>query len=274
MPDAEVLEKKGYAITIVTVVYNDLAGLRKTYESICSQSNRDFHWVVVDGGSTDGAADYLQSLNCSFLTWSSEKDNGIYDAMNRGVSRSAGEYVVFMNAGDVFFDSDVLAKVCVSLSGCQPAADILYGGAMLSFPGSGRKAYRAPRRAEKSLWHGLPANHQATFYRRVLLGVEPYDLKYQLCGDYYLSASLIQGGARAAYLDEPLAIFEVGGLSYTRRTKLFAEPYCIQRDVLGLPWYYRLASICKRFISMAGFVLLSQSIFSKRAGDGHSRRDR
>lgn len=274
MPDAQGQGRRGYAITIVTVVYNDLAGLRKTYESVCSQSNRDFRWVVVDGGSTDGAADYLLSLDCPFLDWSSEADEGIYDAMNRGVSRSAGEYVVFMNAGDVFFDSDVLAKVGMCLSGCQSGADILYGGAMLSFPGSGRKVYRAPRRAEKSLWHGLPANHQATFYRRALLGMEPYDLQYQLCGDYYLSASLIRDGARAVYLDEPLATFEVGGLSYTRRTRLFAEPYCIQRDVLGLPWYYRLASMCKRFISMMGFVLLSQSIFAKRVGDGHSCRDR
>jgi len=269
MPDAQDHGRRGYAITIVTVVYNDLAGLRKTYESICSQSNRDFHWVVVDGGSTDGAADYLQSLDCSFLTWSSEKDNGIYDAMNRGVSRSAGEYVVFMNAGDVFFDSDVLAKVCMSLLGRQSGADILYGGAMLSFPGSGRMVYRSPRHVEKSLWHGLPANYQATFYRRALLGVEPYDLKYQLCGDYSLSASLMRDGAYAVYLDEPLATFEVGGLSYTRRTKLFAEPYCIQRDVLGLPWYYRLASMCKRFISMTGFVLLSQPIFAKKV-DGRS----
>lgn len=264
MSDAQVQGKRCFAITIVTVVYNDLAGLRKTYKSICSQSNRDFHWVVVDGGSTDGAADYLLSLDCPFLDWSSEADEGIYDAMNRGVSMSSGDYVVFMNAGDTFYDSETLSKVAKAFSVSETEADVLFGGAMLSFPESGRLVYRAPRKVERSLWHGLPANHQATFYRKALLDKTPYDLQYRLCGDYYLAAALMRNGAHATYLDEPLATFEVGGQSYKRRRQLFLEPYRIQRDVLGHPFHYRLASMAKRFVSTTGFVLLSQPLLNKK----------
>jgi putative colanic acid biosynthesis glycosyltransferase len=249
--------------SIVTVNYNDAKGLCRTCESILFQSFGSFEWIVVDGLSTDDSVGYLQSLDIPFLKWRSEKDGGIYDAMNRGIAMCTGEYVVFMNAGDVFYGNEVLSDVAQMLVVDNQVADILFGGALLSFAGSGRSAYRPPRPAEISLWHGLPANHQATYYRRCLLTQTPYDLKYSLCGDYYLAARLMQNGAFAIYLDAALAIFEVGGQSYKRLGHLFAEPYRIQRDVLRTPFYYRLASVLRRLVSTVGFVVLSQPFFKK-----------
>ncbi|MBI5918962.1 MAG: glycosyltransferase [Nitrosomonadales bacterium] len=250
-------------ISVVTVVLNDIAGLMKTKESLFRQQYESYEWVVWDGGSSDGVAEYLENLEDK-VNWVSQPDRGIYDAMNRGVAMSSGDYVVFMNAGDTFHDNGTLAKVAKALSESGPVADVLFGGAMLSFPESGRLVYRAPRTVERSLWHGLPANHQATFYRKVLLDQTPYDLQYRLCGDYYLAAALMSNAAHAVYLDEPLATFEVGGQSYKRRRQLFLEPYRIQRDVLGHPFHYRLASMAKRFVSTTGFVLLSQPLFKKK----------
>ena len=249
--------------SVVTVVLNDVNGLIRTKESVLHQNYGDVEWIVCDGGSNDGAISYLESLSNS-VKWVSLADQGIYDAMNRGVTMCTGDYVVFMNAGDTFYDSGTLAKVAEVLSAGDQVADILFGGATLSFPGSGRLVYRPPRLVEKSLWHGLPANHQATFYRKALLDTTPYDLQYRLCGDYYLAAMLMRNGAHAVYLDEPLAVFEVGGQSYNRRRQLFVEPYRIQRDVLGLPFHYRLASVAKRFVSTAGFVLLSRLTLKKK----------
>lgn len=97
-----------------------------------------------------------------------------------------------------------------------------------------------------------------------MLGVHPYDLQYSICGDYYLAAKFFREGARAVYLDAALAKFEVGGLSYKTKRQLFAEPYRIQRDVLGLPLYSRLASVGKRLISVAGVVVLSQPFIGTR----------
>lgn len=250
-------------ISVITVVFNDLDGLKRTKQSVSEQEGSSFEWIVCDGGSGEKTTNYLMLLGKS-VRWVSGVDRGIYDAMNRGVSMATGDYVVFMNAGDAFYDSNVLAKVAGVLSAGGQVADILFGGAMLSFPGSGRMVYRPPRLVENSIWHGLPANHQATFYRKTLLDTTPYDLQYRLCGDYYLAAMLMRSGAHAVYLDEPLAIFEVGGQSYKRRRQLFVEPYRIQRDVLGLPFHYRLVSVAKRLVSTAGFVLLSQPIFRKK----------
>jgi putative colanic acid biosynthesis glycosyltransferase len=252
---------------VVTVVLNDLDGLKQTQRSIFQQVGIDFEWLVCDGGSGLSTTNYLDSLG-NQVRWVSEPDQGIYDAMNRGVYMCGGDYIVFMNAGDTFHDSGSLAKVAKVLSANNYAADILFGGATLSFSGSGRSRYRPPRQAEESLWHGLPANHQATFYRKNFLDTTPYDLQYRLCGDYYLAATLMRNGAKAVYLDEPLATFEVGGQSYKNRLKLFVEPYRIQRDVLRLPFHYRLASMIKRFISTVGFVLLSQPFFNKKSNGG------
>ncbi len=251
------------ALSVVTVVLNDLEGLKRTYESLLSQSHRGWEWIVCDGGSGDQTRAFLGSLR-SGVRWVSKRDNGVYDGMNHGVSMCSGVYVVFMNAGDTFFDDATLAKVFAGIAAAadQPP-DILFGGVLLHFQ-NGREVYRSPRRVEDYLWHGLPANHQATFYRRTMLGAQPYDLQYGICGDYYLAARFSREGARAVYLDVPLAKFEVGGLSYKNRRQLFAEPYRIQRDVLGLPLSSRLASVAKRLISVAGVVVLSQPFIGTR----------
>jgi len=248
--------------SIVTVAFKDLAGLKKTGQSIAAQVCRDYEWIICDGDSGVDVVRFLESLG-QRAKWVSEPDRGIYDAMNRGVSMSSGDYVVFMNAGDLFHNGDTLSRVEDKLQ-ASSGADILFGGAMLSFPRSGMSVYRPPRLVEKSLWHGLPANHQATYYRKALLDKTPYDLRYRLCGDYYLSASLLRNGAIAEYLDHPLAVFEAGGQSYKQMGRLFFEPYLIQRDVLSLPFYVRAASVMKRFVSTAGFMLLSQPIFKKK----------
>ena len=249
--------KNMISFSIVTVVLNDLEGLKRTQRSISKLEGAVFEWIVYDGGSGANTTDFLTSLGRD-VKWVSMADQGIYDAMNRGVALCSGEYVVFMNAGDTFHDSNTLAQALETLSANNQVADILFGGAMLSFPNSGRMHYRPPRHVTHSLWHGLPANHQATYYRKTLLEITPYDLQYRLCGDYYLTATLINKGAYAVYLDHPLAIFEVGGLSLQRRKEIFVELYRIQRDILGIPIHYRLASMAKRFVSITGAMLLSR----------------
>jgi len=256
--------------SIITVVLDDIQGLKKTYASLLRQSNKTYEWIVKDGGSKDEAIEFLESLSDK-VKWVSQKDNGIYDAMNHGIALSSGDYVVFMNAGDVFHDSEVLANVAEAVCSSEQETGILFGGAKLSFPQSGHIIYRPPRRSEVSLWHGLPANHQATYYQRNLLERTRYDLQYPLCGDYFLTASLLKNGAASNYIDKPLAIFEVGGQSYKKIGQLFAEPYRIQRDVLGIPLHYRLASAIKRFVSTAGFIVLSQSIFFMKIRKGNKK---
>ena len=250
--------------SIVTVVLNDLRGIRATHLSLLRQRNKNYEWIVKDGGSVDGTKEFLESLAEDFKLISG-KDSGIYDAMNLCVQYAKNDFVVFMNAGDIFYDEDVLSNVESSILNGDEEGDILFGGAILRFPRANIDFYRTPRKSATCLWHGLPANHQATYYRRSLLEKCPYDLKYSLCGDYYLDVKFIELGAIEKYLNRPLAIFEVGGESYKRLSQLFIEPYYIQRDVLRSPFYLRIASAIKRLVSTLAFIVLSQPLLNKKA---------
>ena len=84
-------------LSVITINYNNLEGLTRTCESVTSQSSREFEWIVIDGGSTDGGKEYLETLDLKPNYWCSERDNGIYSAMNKGIDMAHGEYMLFLN---------------------------------------------------------------------------------------------------------------------------------------------------------------------------------
>lgn len=104
----------GPAFSVVTVVRNDIEGLKRTWRSLATQTCSDFEWLVIDGASTDGTPEWLQALADERLRWISEPDRGIYDAMNKGIGRVQGEIVQFLNADDVLASPDVLSQVLKS----------------------------------------------------------------------------------------------------------------------------------------------------------------
>lgn len=97
--------------SIITVNYNNKEGLRNTIESVIHQTYRDFEFIVIDGGSTDGSAEVLKEYDSQITYWVSEKDKGIYNAMNKGIAKATGDYLNFMNSGDCFYDEGVLGRV-------------------------------------------------------------------------------------------------------------------------------------------------------------------
>jgi putative colanic acid biosynthesis glycosyltransferase len=240
--------------SIITVVYNDLDGLRRTEASIRRQTETDFEWRVVDGGSTDGTAEFLRSLDLPYLYWTSERDHGIYDAMNKGTAGASGRYLVYMNGGDAFKDDLCLSEVrhCLERSNYP---ELLYGGANWRFT-NGTTQYRAPRKMETAIRHGLPGMHQATFYRRDFLDSPPYDLSYPVSADYYLSARCFRRGARAVYLNRALADFSVGGNSMKKANQSLCDAWRIQREVLGLGLSTRLTSVIRRFVAHRALACL------------------
>jgi len=110
-------------LSIITINYNNASGLRKTVESVLSQSTHDFEYIVVDGGSTDGSVEYLESQNSELKTQNfsfiSEKDNGIYNAMNKGIRMAQGEYLHFLNSGDWLADEKVVENMLKTLPDCD-----------------------------------------------------------------------------------------------------------------------------------------------------------
>lgn len=104
-------------VTIITVNYNNLEGLKRTIPSVLSQTFHDYEYIVIDGGSTDGSKEYIESQQQGLTYWVSERDKGIYPAMNKGIAQAHGEYCIFMNSGDHFFSSVALEQAALELDG-------------------------------------------------------------------------------------------------------------------------------------------------------------
>jgi len=242
-------------ISIITVVYKDVKGLEETKKSIFSLKKTDYEWIICDGGTGQEFDQWIKDIP-SDICWVSEPDHGIYDAMNKGLKLATGDYIVFMNAGDIFSDKDVLETVSGLV--LESNADIILGGSTLVFP-RGKKHYRKPKNVGY-LWHGLPASHQSIYFKRESISDLMYDTKYKICGDYYFVSKAVvnaHGKMRIQYLDKSLVDFRVGDTSYKNPFLLMKEPYLIQRDVLNIGLARRCLSLIKRCISTLGFVAFS-----------------
>lgn len=193
--------------SIITVCLNEGEAIRDTCESIVTQTNRDFEWIVIDGGSTDGTLKILEDYEETINFLMSESDHGIYDAMNKGLRRAEGEYVIFMNAGDCFAGLDVLARVSAFFG-----SDMLVGNLFLNENG---QVYKSPDHISKNylLQNMLP--HQAAFFKRSLFDkFGHFDTSYHIAGDYEMFARLLQSNEVSyRHIQEKIAIFEGGGIS-------------------------------------------------------------
>lgn len=161
-------------VSVITVVYNAVDVIESTVKSVLSQSYEDVEYVVIDGGSTDGTVEILNRYRDRISYLVSEKDGGIYDAMNKGIDVATGDWIGVMNAGDVFTSDDVLSKI-FHAGERYDGVDVLYGDA-ISVSGEHRVISVAPEEA-----HGLARNpvyrHGASFVRRATHKRYMFDLR-------------------------------------------------------------------------------------------------
>jgi glycosyltransferase involved in cell wall biosynthesis len=172
-------------VSIITVCFNVRSALAETRASVFAQSCPDFEWIVIDGASSDGTVEDLKAIDDPRMRYLSEADGGIYDAMNKGLALATGEFLWFLNAGDVFYDESVLAQVC----GADSNVDVIFGEAMVrSEDGQvlGLRSEVLPHKCPTRLFkadfkRGMLVSHQAFIARRRC--APQYDLKYQLSAD-------------------------------------------------------------------------------------------
>lgn len=162
--------------TIVTVVFNGEKVIEKTILSVINQTYKNFEYIIIDGGSTDDTLSIIKNYNHQINLWISEKDKGIYDAMNKGVDLSSGQIVQFLNAGDLFFNSEVLNSVAFYLE--NRSADIF------AFGFSIENNIHYPYLNFTSLLKGMPC-HQALFYNVTFLKRNPFNIYFKYCSDYH-----------------------------------------------------------------------------------------
>ena len=202
--------ERSFKLSIITIAYNNLEGLKDTYRSICRQTFRDFEWIVVDGGSTDGTKEFLEEHNEELAWWCSEKDKGVYNAQNKGTLHARGEYCIYMNSGDSFYADDVLEKV---FERDVANADIVYGNWMLVFEDGKTRLGRAPEVADLAYFFEDNMCHQSMLIRTEAVRNRPYDESFRIYADWEEWLALLMQGKTFKRIDQTICNFMVGGIS-------------------------------------------------------------
>jgi len=202
--------------SIITVCLDAKVHLAEALDSVLAQDSGDYEYIVADGGSTDGTVELLRAYEPQFggrMEWVSEPDEGLFDAMNRALTRASGEYVVFLGADDRLLPG-ALEAVRTSLAVPVPP-DIVCGGAHVFGPHASWDE-QASRKVRRGLPQRAPARHQSIFVRReALIAVGGFDCRFPIASDYEAYLRLVESGCTETLIDETLSDFRLGGVSST-----------------------------------------------------------
>lgn len=222
--------------SIITINLNNRKGLRKTIESVVSQTYKDYEYIVIDGGSTDGSEEVVKEYENRVSYWVSEPDNGIYNAMNKGIFQARGEYLIFMNSGDEFYDKNVLQSIVSMLDKDIVVGKVMHGTEIWGF-----------QKEEITMLDLVQGTimHQASFIHRRLFEINKYDEAYKIVSDWkFYVESLILGNATFRNIELVICKFAPGGVSETDIKKRAWERNEVYRELFPeriMKDYFRLA---------------------------------
>lgn len=219
-------------LSIITINFNNKAGLQKTIDSIVSQTWRDFEWIVVDGGSTDGSKELIEKyaqLGC-FAWWCSEPDKGVYNAMNKGIAHANGEYLNFMNSGDQLHEKTTLEHVFESKN-CD--CDILYGDVIYVFEDNHEERRIAKHPLTFSHLYESTIYHQGSFLKKSLFDYSNYDESYKIVSDWKKWIELTLENRSFVYIPIPIANMDTTGVSMTNDILLHQERRSVLDTILS-----------------------------------------
>ncbi|MBX9716163.1 MAG: glycosyltransferase, partial [Burkholderiaceae bacterium] len=217
-------------VTVITVAYNPGPLLEPTIIGVLGLSYPALEYIVIDGGSEDGTQAVLARYRDRISHIVSEPDEGIYDAMNKGMQLASGDYLWFLNAGDTPGDSTVLAPLLAA----QPAPDFIYGDTRLvRKDGSVVKITRSPAELDwQTMSHGMRVSHQSFLPRRGL--AKAYDRKYSYIADQKWVVDILRQAALGLRLQRPMSNYLIGGVSQTRFNQCVVEKIRYSFTDLGL----------------------------------------
>ena len=218
-------------LSVITVVYNNVKHLERTIKSVINQSYSNIEYVVIDGSSTDGTLNILEKYHDKIDVLISEPDQGIYDAMNKGLKLAKGDYVLFMNSGDEIFTLDTVEKVFNFLA----YADIYYGETEMlneQLESQGRRRHQAPEELTiSSFKYGMSVSHQAIYIKKSI--TKPYDSKYQLSADIDWILDAISKAKNIVNTHQYVAKYLMGGMSKQNHRESLIERYEIFKKYYG-----------------------------------------
>jgi Glycosyltransferases, probably involved in cell wall biogenesis len=215
-------------ISIITVIYNAKNHIEKTINSVLDQTYDSIEYIIVDGGSTDGSLEIIKKYDGSIDYWISEKDKGIYDAMNKGLFLAKGSWIGMLNAGDTYY-KDAIETIANTLRDDTNAgviyADINY------------KIYdiiiriKSPAKLSLSQFWKMPIYHPAMFVsKNTFEKYGGFSIEYSLASDYELLLRLFKKGVKCLYIGTVLTEMESGGASSKKYKKGLEELYAVAKS--------------------------------------------
>ena len=251
--------------SIITINYNNKDGLIHTIESVVRQTYKNIEYIVIDGGSTDGSVDVIKRHSASLSYWVSEKDNGIYHAMNKGIAKAHGDYCLFMNSGDIFHSSNVLDSVS------KYQEDIICGK-VIKGDAKIPNGHNKPQISLVDLMRtSLP--HQAMVIKRELLIKHPYDENYKIMSDWkFCIKALVFENCSFRNVDVIFADYDTSGISTNSNGLLPKEKGNIIKELFPpriIVDYQRLAPIDDELLDQS--LLLTQTVKARKIIKGFTK---
>lgn len=254
-------------LSIITINLNNLAGLQKTMESVFSQTFTDYEYIIIDGGSTDGSKEYIEHHSDKLAYWVCEPDGGIYQGMNKGILKSNGDMVCFLNSGDFYVSSSLFKELVDSL---QPIHASVFFGKFIWEEPNNDEVVISDHSCIRYHWDFRERNfpHPATIYRRSAFNkVGLFDENYKILGDYDWNArALIQYRLPFYYFSIVTAHFIAEGISMNKR---FAVQRQKEQDIINSTYFKptRLFFLVKKLKNIKGerfYKVILAFIFRKK----------
>ncbi len=264
------MSSENLKISIITINYNNATGLEKTIQSILSQTYKNIEYLIIDGGSGDGSREILERYTADITFWVSEKDSGIYNAMNKGILKSGGEYLLFMNSGDIFVDQLVVSDVVNS----GLTEDLVYGDVYAENE-LRRKSWCPSPKLTFNVFFRESIPHQSTFIRRSLFDIVGlYNEQLKIVSDWEFSMlAVCKYQCSYRHINRFIALFMEDGISsdpknyavrkaeryqvFEKYFPSFIEDYeqleALEHEMRRLNFARKSRHFIKRFIKAIGF---------------------
>lgn len=210
-------------LSIVTINRNNGIGLEKTIESVLNQSFKDIEYIVIDGGSTDNSKTIMQQFSQYIDIAISEQDAGIYNAMNKGLAKANGEYILFLNSGDILYAPNVLQELLNEISG----EDYFYGNVVLMNDAQEIKILPSAETIyfADQYQHNLPMQPVFFAKKKLLQQFGGFDEQYKIIADVVLIAKICSLNLRYKFINIPVTLFDTNGISSQKKNqaKIYKE---------------------------------------------------
>jgi glycosyltransferase involved in cell wall biosynthesis len=219
-------------LSVITIVYNNVRDMERTMLSVLNQTYPDIEYIIIDGQSTDGTIQIIEKYHQRIAQFVSEPDEGIYDAMNKGLALATGDYVLFMNSGDEIYSHDTVAQIFAT----GPDADIYYGETKMfnqKWQSLGQRRHAAPDNFTwKSFQYGMSISHQAVYIRRSL--TQPFDTQFRLSSDIDWIIKAAKKAQKIQNSHMYVAKYLIGGMSKAKHRQSLVERFEIFSKHYGL----------------------------------------